>query len=152
LERLSSQWLGVLQEDFYGRMIGMLVENVLLEAMKPVLAADCITTTAASEIYRIFKIIQRSRSLLPDGSGNEREMVAISLENIGSKNMCPSYNKFCALTDILEFKLNDIANGQNRKRFADFTVAEIVRLVTALFEDSPRRQTLLAAIEAVPVK
>lgn len=63
LERLSTQWLGVLQEDFYGRMMGMLVENVLQEAMKPVLSAECITATAASEIYRIFKVLQRSRSV-----------------------------------------------------------------------------------------
>lgn len=61
LERLSTQWLGVLQEDFYGRLMGTLVENVFQEAMKPVLAAECITATAASEIYRIFKVLQRSR-------------------------------------------------------------------------------------------
>lgn len=61
LERLSTQWLGVMQEDFYGRMMGTLVENVLLEAMKPVLAAECITATAASEIYRIFRVLQRAR-------------------------------------------------------------------------------------------
>lgn len=52
----------------------------------------------------------------------------------------------------MEFKLNDIANGLNRKRFADFTAAEMIKLVKALFEDSPRRQTLLASIEALPTK
>jgi hypothetical protein len=52
----------------------------------------------------------------------------------------------------MEFKLNDIANGLNRKRFADFTAAEMVKLVKALFEDSPRRQTLLSSIEALPTK
>lgn len=69
-----------------------------------------------------------------------------------TKDVCPHFDKFCALTDMLEFKLNDIANGLNRKKFADFTAAEMVKLVRALFEESPRRQTLLEAIEALPAK
>lgn len=61
LERLSTQWFGVLQDDFYARMMGSLVDGVLQEAMKPVLAADCVTATAATEIYRIFRVLQRAR-------------------------------------------------------------------------------------------
>jgi hypothetical protein len=61
LEKLSSQWFGVLQDEYYGRMMSLLIDNVLQEAMKPVLNADCITATSASEIHRIFKVLQRAR-------------------------------------------------------------------------------------------
>lgn len=92
-------------------------------------------------------------SLLPAGGrSSDATLAPDSLEVHQSHDVCPSYGKFCALTDIMEFKLNDIANGLNRKRFADFTAAEMIKLVKALFEDSPRRQTLLASIEALPTK
>ena len=59
LEKLSTQWLGVLQEVNYARFMGFLIDDVLRELMAPVLQTECITETAASEIYRIFKIMQR---------------------------------------------------------------------------------------------
>lgn len=59
LEKLSTQWLGVLQEVSYARFMGFLIDDVLRELMVPVLQTECITETAASEIYRIFKIMQR---------------------------------------------------------------------------------------------
>jgi hypothetical protein len=61
LEKLSTQWLGVLQESVYCRFMGFLIDNILKEAMNPVLVTECITETAASEIYRIYKIFQRVR-------------------------------------------------------------------------------------------
>jgi hypothetical protein len=134
LERLSAQWLGVLQEEVYGKVMGQLLDAVFREAMSPLLEAELISAVAASEIYRIFKTLQRARSLLP------------SLLNI--KVMCASYAKFCALTDMLEFKLNDIADGVNKRKFVDFTPLEMIKLVRSLFEDTPRRQTLIQGLEA----
>lgn len=61
LEKLSTQWLGVLQELNYARFMGFLIDKVLKDLMFPVLQTECITETAASEIYRIFKIIQRAK-------------------------------------------------------------------------------------------
>lgn len=134
LERLSAQWLGVLQEEVYGKVMGQLLDAVFREAMSPLLEADLISAVAASEIYRIFKTLQRARSLLP------------SLLNI--KVMCASYVKFCALTDMLEFKLNDIADGVNKRKFVDFKPLEMIKLVRSLFEDTPRRHTLIQGLEA----
>ena len=59
LEKLSTQWLGVLQEVNYARFMGYLIDGILKELMAPILSAECITETAASEIYRVFKIVQR---------------------------------------------------------------------------------------------
>ncbi len=62
------------------------------------------------------------------------------------RNICPSITKFSALTDLLEFNLNDIADGLSRKKFSDFTSVEMTSLIKALFEDSSRRQSLLQSI------
>jgi hypothetical protein len=61
LEKLSTQWLGVLQEANYARFMGFLIDKVLKDLMLPILQTECITETSASEIYRIFKIIQRAK-------------------------------------------------------------------------------------------
>lgn len=63
--------------------------------------------------------------------------------------VCPSWEKFVALTDLLDYNLNDIADGLSRKKFACFASSEISRLIKALFEDSPRRQSLLQSIAEV---
>ena len=57
-----------------------------------------------------------------------------------------SWVKFLALTDLLEFSLSDVAEWLPRKKFATFTGSEMTALIKALFEDTPRRQTLLASI------
>lgn len=144
LDRLSTQWMGVLQDDVYGRVIGVLVERVLQDAMKPVLAADCITVSSANDISRIFKIIQQCRTLLPVVPDEQGSSEAYH-------RLVPVWEKFAALTDILEYNLNDIADGLSRKRFASFTASEMIKLIKALFEDTPRRQSLLVSIEAVNI-
>jgi hypothetical protein len=65
------------------------------------------------------------------------------------KNVCPSWDKFLGLTDLLEFNLNDIADGLSRKRFVSFTGQEMINLIKALFEDSPRRQSLISSIAEI---
>ncbi len=61
LEGLSTQWLGVLQENPYGRFLGLLIDEMLKMVMAPMLQTDCITETACGEISRVFKTILRTR-------------------------------------------------------------------------------------------
>lgn len=65
------------------------------------------------------------------------------------KTVCSSWDKFVALTDLLEYNLNDIADGLSRKKFASFTGQEVIHLIKALFEDSPRRQSLIHSIAEI---
>jgi hypothetical protein len=157
LEGLSTQWLGVLQENPYGRFMGLIIDEMLKLVMAPMLQTDCITETACGEITRVFKTILRTRynavivneyliphrfrcyfrALLPADDPTT---------GVSVRNICPSWTKFSALTELLEFNLNDIADGLSRKKFADFTSAEMTSLIKALFEDTARRQSLLQSI------
>lgn len=58
---LRDQWKDVLQDPVYHRVIGYLLESVLRALMEPLFATDCIEETAASEISRIFRSVQRIR-------------------------------------------------------------------------------------------
>lgn len=65
------------------------------------------------------------------------------------KTICTSWEKFLAITDLLEYNLNDIADGLSRKKFVSFTGQEMIHLIKALFEDSPRRQSLINSIAEI---
>jgi len=60
-ERLKSQWYGVLQDAVFERLAGYLVDAVLRSCMMPIVDTDCITESAASDINRLFKTVQRVR-------------------------------------------------------------------------------------------
>jgi hypothetical protein len=160
LERLSGQWLGVLQESVYERVIGFLLEGVLRVAMQPVLDTDTITEEAGSDISRVFRTIQRSRSIFPNakeliGSNNSSKNDGII--DVGDDRECQdsdngmrkysaSWTKFCALTDLLEYSASEVAEWLPRRKFSSFTGNEMSSLIKALFEDSSRRQGILTAI------
>jgi hypothetical protein len=136
MERLSGQWLGVLQEQVYAKLMGHLLDGVLKEAMQPILSAECISEAAGAEVSRVFRSLQHARLVFP---GNDSA-------DDGLQRVCGSWRKFLAITDLLECSLSDVADWLPRKKFAAFTGAEMTALIRALFEDSPRRQTVLASI------
>ena len=63
--------------------------------------------------------------------------------------VCASWKKFLALTDLLEYNLTDIADQLPRRKFNSFTSQEICHLIKALFEETPRRQTVLNSVVAM---
>lgn len=80
------------------------------------------------------------RTLLPNDDTNSEQHW---------RSVCPSWEKFLALTDLLEYNLNDIADGLSRKKFVSFTGQEMIHLIKALFEDSPRRESLINSIAEI---
>eukprot|EP00596_Hydrurales_sp_CCMP1899_P008559 CAMPEP_0119049468 /NCGR_PEP_ID=MMETSP1177-20130426/64842_1 /TAXON_ID=2985 /ORGANISM="Ochromonas sp, Strain CCMP1899" /LENGTH=658 /DNA_ID=CAMNT_0007026749 /DNA_START=596 /DNA_END=2572 /DNA_ORIENTATION=- len=136
LERLMGQWQGVLQEIVYDRVIGYLLEDVLRAVMRPILETDCVTESAGGDISRVFRTVQRARSVfIINGSDNEAVCKIV-----------PSWSKFCALTDLLEYSLSEVAEWLPRRKFSSFTGSEMNKLIKALFEDSPRRKGILNSI------
>lgn len=137
MERLSGQWLGVLQEGVYSRLLGHLFDVILQEAMKPILLSECIAEAAGAEVTRVYRSLQHIRMVFPTGEDKDDE---------GLQRVCTNWRKFLALTDLLEYSLSDVAEYLPRKKFAAFTGSEMTSLIRALFEDSPRRQTVLTSI------
>jgi hypothetical protein len=60
--------------------------------------------------------------------------------------LASSWKKFCGLTDLLNYSLSEVAEWLPKKKFSHFTGSEMTTLLMALFEDSPKRKTLLNTI------
>ncbi len=65
------------------------------------------------------------------------------------QGFAPSWKKFLALTELLEYSLGDVAEWLPRRKFASFSGQEISLLIRALFEDTPKRQSILQSILAM---
>eukprot|EP00981_Chlorochromonas_danica_P013390 scaffold6314_cov273-Ochromonas_danica.AAC.3 len=64
---------------------------------------------------------------------------------------CPSWRKFVVLADLLDYSLYDIADALSANKCSAFTSKEMIKLIMALFEDTPRRQSLLDSIQMIQV-
>ena len=104
--------------------------------MQPILETDCVTESAGGDISRVFRTLQRARSIfIINGSDDEAVCKIVS-----------SWSKFCALTDLLEYSLSEVAEWLPRRKFSSFTGSEMSKMIKALFEDSPRRKGILNSI------
>jgi hypothetical protein len=134
LERLRGQWQGVLQDEVYERAVGWLLEGVVRTLVQPVLEAECITECAANDIVRVYQAIRRAQTVFP------------GVDDLKMSRVVSSWGRFCALSDLLGYSLNDLAEWLPRRKFVTFTGGEMSSLIRALFEDSSRRQALLKSI------
>ena len=153
LERISSQWKNILQENVYDNVMGFLLEYVLKTIMQPILDSDCISETGGSEVSRIMKCIQNANRIFNDSydiiNHNAAVISTVSSQEEKIVKVCASWKKFLALTDLLEYNLTDIADQLPRRKFNSFTSQEICHLIKALFEETPRRQTVLNSVVAM---
>jgi hypothetical protein len=76
------------------------------------------------------------------------------LQSSGDKMIlpCMSWKKFLLLTDLLDYSLYDIADALSTHQCSVFTSKEMIQLIGALFEESPKRQALLESIQQMQVQ
>lgn len=151
LERISAQWKGVLQQSVYERVVGHLIEHALRAIMKPILGADCISETSGAEISRVMKVTLGVSKVFSEsgpvvGASKASASKVIAAAELKCQQVCASWKKFGALADLLEYSLSEIADQLPLRKFSSFTGQEMCRLIKALFEDTPRRQTILNSI------
>ena len=148
LENLSSQWLGVLQEEMYASTLGSLLEEISAKIISTVLSIcngkedKIVSDCAAIDMTRCFRNIQRVSSLFQSiGDVNQEDNRMTLLETV-----CPSWKKFLALTDLFEYSLSEVGEWLPKKKFSPFTDIEMTGLITSIFPKSQKRQEVFAAI------
>ena len=150
LESISGQWQGVLQETMYDRVMGYLFEEVLRAAIKKVLDAEYISEDAGSDINRVFKTIQKAKSIFQgvhgsiDQNDNHNDN-NFNVDNTINSLSC-SWNKFCALSDLLEYSLSEVSEALNKLKTIGFTQQELSSFVKAKHNENPRIQNILSII------
>jgi len=153
LESISGQWQGVLQETMYDRVIGYLFEEVLRAAIEKVLKAEYISEDAGSDINRVFKTIQKAKYIFQRGAtfidqNDSNNFMNDNSYNIDSNinSLSSSWNKFCALSDLLEFSLSEVTEALPKLKSTGFTQQELSCFVKAKHSNNSRCQSILNII------
>ena len=151
LESISGQWQGVLQESMYDRVMGHLFEEILRAAIKKVLEAEYISEDAGSDINRVFKTIQKAKSIFQGVHGHIDQNDSHNMNDnnlnvdVTINSLAISWNKFCALSDLLEYSLSEVTEALPKLKKI-LTQQELTSFVKAKHVDNPRCQHILTII------
>ncbi|BGP48144.1 ribosome bioproteinsis protein ytm1 [Rhodotorula kratochvilovae] len=126
LQRLALVWKPVMTPTALYTSLGGLINEVLLRVLDEIEEQTDISEEESIRLNKLCKMLHELESLF-DGSET----------SIGRES--PSWYKFVFLSELLEASMADILFLFDHGHLVDFTPQEIVRLVRALFADSPLR-------------
>eukprot|EP01084_Bolivina_argentea_P113574 202379_1 len=129
---LSKAWEEILPKTVYTAVMGELLEipaNAMLEA---VLGAEDIGENQTHRLRQAFTALQ----------------VVDQFKGEKFSRCYKCWQKFRACRELMEYSIIEIETHMQEGAFYMLSPAELSRLVTAVFEDSPSRTSLLAAIHS----
>ncbi|KAF9497140.1 hypothetical protein BDN71DRAFT_1388136 [Pleurotus eryngii] len=138
IRRLAAGWKSVLSKSKYYSAIGQLVDAALSQVLKDILALPDITEV---ESHRLSELCRIPNSL-------EGLFVEDQAEHPFTAAYVPSWLKFSYLSELLEASMADITYLFEEGALVDFEIEELVRLVRALFADTPLRSATITKILA----
>ncbi|KAF4569638.1 hypothetical protein EYR40_008616 [Pleurotus pulmonarius] len=138
VRRLAAGWKNVLSKSKYYSAIGQLVDAALSQVLKDILALPDITEV---ESHRLSELCRIPNSL-------EGLFVEDQAEHPFTAAYVPSWLKFSYLSELLEASMADITYLFEEGALVDFEIEELVRLVRALFADTPLRSATITKILA----
>ncbi|GAA5898920.1 hypothetical protein JCM8208_005428 [Rhodotorula glutinis] len=126
LQRLALVWKPVMTPTALYTSLGGLINEVLLRVLDEIEEQTDISEDESIRLNKLCKMLHDLESLF-DGSET----------SLGRE--APAWYKFAFLSELLEASMADILFLFDHGHLVDFTPQEIVRLVRALFADSPLR-------------
>ncbi|KAJ7782061.1 hypothetical protein DFH07DRAFT_792440 [Mycena maculata] len=129
IKRLAQQWRGVLNKSKYYTAIGMVTDAALTRVLEDVLALPDIPEVESHRLSELCRLLHALEALFVEEANQEPFVVAY----------VPSWLKFSYLSELLEASMVDISYLFDSGALVDFEVAELVRLVRALFADTALR-------------
>jgi centromere/kinetochore protein ZW10 len=160
LERLRQVWSDALPPSFYRTTLGSIIEFILSEMIKMVLEIDDISDKDSGYLNTFFGTIVLKVNRIFENATEKQLNEAI-----------PSFERFKAVCNIMDMKLVDItreytaftnenipaAVRKTKKNLRENTIcdqhclkaltkSEIIKLICSLFEDTPKRQQAIEAI------
>ncbi|GAA5914746.1 uncharacterized protein JCM6883_001077 [Sporobolomyces salmoneus] len=126
LQRLALVWKPVMTPTALYTTLGGLVNEVLLRVLDEIEDQTDISEEESIRLNRLCKMLHELESLF-DGSST----------SVGRE--VPIWFKFVFLSELLEASMADILFLFDHGHLVDFSPQEIVRLIRALFSDSPLR-------------
>ncbi|BGP24613.1 ribosome bioproteinsis protein ytm1 [Rhodotorula toruloides] len=126
LHRLSLVWKPVMTPTALYTTLGGLVNEVLLRVLDEIEDQTDISEAESVRLNKLCKMLHELESLF-DGS-----------ETTAGREV-PVWYKFCFLSELLEASMADIMFLFDHSHLVDFSPQEIVKLIRALFANSPLR-------------
>lgn len=134
---LRERYEGQLTETTMFTALGTLVEAAIADMVEFVMEMTDISAAESEELAKLGDLLTTVENVFKTNS-DAAPLAAM---------WCPSWFRFRLLLDILEAKLDYIAElWQNGSLESDFTSAEVRQLISALFSDSAKRQRTLEVI------
>ncbi|CAL1714224.1 unnamed protein product [Somion occarium] len=133
----------VLTKTKYFNAIGSIVDAALSRVLSDILALSDIPEVESHKLSELCRILNALESLFVEDSNHPSFVVAY----------VPSWLKFSYLSELLEASIADISYLFEEGALVDFEIEELVKLVKALFADTPlRANTINKLMQGHPIR
>lgn len=158
LNNLASMWRDVLQQNFFKKIIGQLINLVIKDLVKSCLKLEDISTDDAGYLHSAFSLLIEAINNLylnnlmaekPESSSDDLSLNN-NLADLNANNYVESWQKFKYLMVIIKASLQEIVDlwtdGMGPLAM-HFESNEVRSLIKALFMNTDRRQIALSKIK-----
>ncbi|KZT67377.1 hypothetical protein DAEQUDRAFT_713635 [Daedalea quercina L-15889] len=129
IRRVSQEWKPILNKSKYYEALGFVVDAALSRMLADVLALPDITADESNRLSELCRIFNALEGLFVEDLSQPSFVVSY----------VSSWLKFSYLSELLEASMADITYLFEEGALVDFEIDELVRLVRALFADTPLR-------------
>ncbi|ESK96517.1 protein kinase subdomain-containing protein [Moniliophthora roreri MCA 2997] len=142
IRMVSQRWKGLLTKSKYYMAVGLITDAALSRILQDILELPDIPEVESHRLSELCRILHALEGLFVEDSDQPSFVVAY----------VPSWLKYSYLSELLEASLADITYLFETGALVDFQVDELVRLVKALFADTPlRTNTINKIMDGHPV-
>ncbi|KAI0333860.1 hypothetical protein GY45DRAFT_188370 [Cubamyces sp. BRFM 1775] len=137
IRRVAPQWKAVLAKSKYYDALGALVESAVARVLGDVLALEDITEVESHRLSELCHILNALEGLFVEDPDQPSFIVSY----------VPSWLKYSYLSELLEASIADISYLFEEGALVDFEIDELVKLVRALFADTPLRANTINKLQ-----
>jgi len=138
VRKVARQWKGILSKSKYFDVLGSLVNFCLMSVMDDILALPDITEVESHRLSELCRILHALEGLFVDDPEQPSFIVGC----------VPAWLKFSYLSELLEASLADISYLFDEGALVDFETQELIKLVCALFAETPQRANIINKLVA----
>ncbi|KZP25528.1 hypothetical protein FIBSPDRAFT_783068 [Athelia psychrophila] len=133
---VAKVWKPILPRSKYLPALGAVADAALARVLADVLALPDIPAAESQKLSELCRILHALEGLFVESASGQSMVVAY----------VPSWLKYSYLAELLEASLADITYLFDEGALVDFEVDELVKLVHALFADTPVRSKAVAKL------
>ncbi|TBU47577.1 hypothetical protein BD309DRAFT_951562 [Dichomitus squalens] len=137
IRRVAPQWKAVLTKSRYYDALGSIVEAALARILGDVLALEDITETESHRLSELCRILNALEGQFVEDPDQPSFVVSY----------VSSWLKFSYLSELLEASIADISYLFEEGALVDFEINELVKLVKALFAETPLRASTINKLQ-----